>query len=566
MSSTKANIVTAGLRPELFADPFARHLSRKAVISLLVLLALAGFGLRAWGLSAEGLSEDELNKLNAVADYRAHGLTAINSEHPLLMKAFQTGSVVAAEKWNGLGFVAARPAALGVRVEAALRLPSIIFGALTAILIYLVAAELFGVEVGLIAAALWAVEPQAAGFNRIAKEDTFLLFFFLLANVFWLRGQRVAEGDTGKDPRPYYWATGAAYGAMLASKYVPHYIAISACYNYVFQGIKATRWRIGRPRYAIFLAVMGAVFLLCNPTILLPGTWRQMLAFAGQKRIGHDGNEFMGALYPHHFTAWLKGVPWYFYFVFIGVKLPPATVLAFVVGLPQLFRRRLGDGRYFLLFWAIYWLPWVVLGGKFTRYFTFALPLVLIAAAVGMQSVARLLVRGDSESPALAQRRLYLHTGLASLLLGASLWASLDAAPHYRLYTNLFGGGAARAGHYFPHDEFYDSRQRESLAEIARRARAGAKVASETPGLADYYARQAGRDDLVSVSLSDPSALKELAVGDFVIVARGRRYFSNDARVTALRQTNAPAFSLALGETPAVDVYVWRQSDAVEVR
>jgi hypothetical protein len=37
-------------------------------------------------LSAEGLSEDELNKLNAVADYRAHGLTGANGEHPMLMK------------------------------------------------------------------------------------------------------------------------------------------------------------------------------------------------------------------------------------------------------------------------------------------------------------------------------------------------------------------------------------------------------------------------------------------------------------------------------------------------
>ena len=48
----------------------------------------------------------------------------------------------------------------------------------------------------LLAAALWAFDPQAIGFNRIAKEDTFLLFFFLLANIFWLRGQRVAESES----------------------------------------------------------------------------------------------------------------------------------------------------------------------------------------------------------------------------------------------------------------------------------------------------------------------------------------------------------------------------------
>ena len=66
-------------------------------------------------------------------------------------------------------------------------------------MIYLITAELFGAEVALIAAALWAFDPSAIGFNRVAKEDTFLLFFFLLANVFWLRGQRVAE-STDRTP------------------------------------------------------------------------------------------------------------------------------------------------------------------------------------------------------------------------------------------------------------------------------------------------------------------------------------------------------------------------------
>src|SRR5688572_32072905 len=45
--------------------------------------------------------------------------------------------------------------------------------------------------------------------NRVAKEDSFLLFFFLLANVFWLRGQRVAE-SSDRNPNIYYWATAAS--------------------------------------------------------------------------------------------------------------------------------------------------------------------------------------------------------------------------------------------------------------------------------------------------------------------------------------------------------------------
>ena len=90
-----------------------------------------------------------------------------------------------------------------------MRLPGAIFGALSTLLIFLIAAELFGVEVALISAALWAFDPSGIGFNRVAKEDSFLLFFFLLANVFWLRGQRVAE-STDRNPNKYYWATAAS--------------------------------------------------------------------------------------------------------------------------------------------------------------------------------------------------------------------------------------------------------------------------------------------------------------------------------------------------------------------
>jgi hypothetical protein len=537
------------------------HLHPRSLRGTPLLLALAavlvvGLAFRVVGLGAEGLSEDELNKLQAVEDYRAHGLTSANGEHPMLMKGLQTASLVAADAWNATALAAEHPESLRVSAEAALRFPSALFGALTAILIYLVAAELFGAEVALIAAALWAIDPSAIAFNRIAKEDTFFLFFFLLANVFWLRSQRVTEGGAGRSPWPYYVATGACFGAMGASKYLPQFVAVSVCYNYVFQGLPNRRWQIGRPRYLVIFAVAGAAFLLCNPAILLPDTWRAMISFASYKLLGHDSYEFMGRLYLHRFTDWLGGVPWYFYFVYMGVKLPPLTLAAFALGLPQIFRRRTGDGRYFIILWLLYWLlTFAFVGGKFTRYFTTALPCVLIIAALGVEVVGGEVARrcgpvfngGGSWYPRAA---------LAAALILASALASAGAAPHYRLYTNALGGGAARAGDYFPHDEFYDAQVRDALAEVARRARPGARVASETPGLAAFYARQAGRPDLNCVPLSDPSVLRELEAGDFLVVARGRRYFSNDALVTRLSQTAAPAFTVALGQTKAADVYV----------
>jgi 4-amino-4-deoxy-L-arabinose transferase-like glycosyltransferase len=131
------------------------------------------------------------------------------------MKALLTASVVAAETWNA-GGPARDNASLALPVESALRLPGALLGALTSLLIFFVVVEIFGAQTALVAAALWAFDPSAVSFNRIAKEDTFYVFFFLLANVFWLRSQRAAESGR-RDPNPYYWATAASFGAMLAS-------------------------------------------------------------------------------------------------------------------------------------------------------------------------------------------------------------------------------------------------------------------------------------------------------------------------------------------------------------
>jgi len=525
------------------------------MLSSLIALVCVGFGLRAYRLSAEGLSEDELNKLLAVEDYRARGLTSTNGEHPMLMKALLTSSIVVAERWNRAGLIQAN-SSLQIAPESALRLPSAVFGALTALLIYLVVAELFGPLTGLIAAALWAFDPAAIGFNRIAKEDTFLLFFFLLANFFWLRGQRAAESGVAH-PERYYWATAAAFGAMMASKYLPHLLAIGTSYYHIFQALPQTRWRLGKKKYLIFFLIMGAVFLACNPAILLPGTWHEMRIFAGERRIGHDGYEFMGRLYPNQMSLWLNGSPWYFYYAFMAFKLPLSVVFAFLVGLPLLFQKRLGDGRYFILFWMFYWFfPFSLMGGKFLRYFTLALPVVLITAAVGIHALAQWLTQvfgwiagGDGRRKALAQ------LCVAAVFVFTSASAAISFAPYYRLYTNELGGGRTHAGDFFPHDEFYDGGVRETAIAVARLAPPGGRVASETPGLLSHYARLAGRDDLISISLSDRAALGGMREGDLLVVARGRRYFSNDELLKKLENISRPIVQTSLGELPATLVY-----------
>lgn len=558
MSASVEAIVTAGLRPELFVESGSRSVSRTLVIATLVVLLLGGFAFRARGLSAEGLADDELNKLEAADDYRANGLTAANGEHPFLMKASITLSVIAAEKWNTL--VGGQYSEFFIPVEAAVRLPNVIVGSLITLLLYLVIAELFGGEIALLAAALWAVDPIAIGFNRIAKEDTFLLFFFLIANVIWLRGQRVAESEPDRNPTPYYWAAAVAFGAMTASKYLPWYVAISISYYWMFQAIPETRWRLGRPKFLLFFVTMGVSFAILNPPIFLPATWHQMMNFASHKMVNHDSYEFMGRLYPHEVKSWFQGVPVYFYGLFFAIKLPLLTLISFLIGFPLLFRRKLGDGRYFLLFWMFFWLQFSISGSKFTRYTVFVLPAVYTTAAIGAYYVIRWTARRVAELISKEGLRVYLKGGLAGLLVITAGLASVSAVPHYRMFTNIIGGGMSRAGADFPQDDFYDAELRQVLAEIAKGAKPGAQVASESIKVCSYYARVSTRPDLSCVYLSNLDAVKQLGPGDFIIAARGRHYFSNDDVLTFLRQSAQPSFNVPLGNVLAADVYLLNEA------
>ena len=566
MSSSVIPFVTAGLRPDLFGSARTYSLPRLLLITALSALILVGFTLRANGLNGEGLSEDELNKLEAVNEYRAHGLTSANGEHPLLMKALLTVSVVTADAWNRTAFVSARPD-MNIPVETSLRLPGALFGAFTAMLIFLVATELFGWEIGLLSAALWTFDPLAIAYNRIAKEDTFLMFFFLLANFFWLRGQRVAESEPNKNPERYYWLTAVAFGAMLASKYVPLMIAIPVSYNYAFQKIPVTRWVVGKKRFIKFFLVMGVAFLIFNPTILLPDTWRAMLKFSTNRMMGHDSYEFFGRLYPHKFTDWLRGEPWYFYLALIATKMPLLPLAGFLGGFALLFRRKTGDGRYFLLIWFAIWaLAFMPVGGKFTRYILSVLPAVIIAAALGIQFVARRFAQLCAQLLNNESIKSYAAAMLSLAVVFLSVWSAARAAPHYRFYVNALAKRAVTGGQMFPQDEFYDAYMQQAMTQISGRARSGARVAGEIPTLATYYANRAGRSDLISVELSDPDELAKLQPGDFVIDATGRTYFSNQELLTRIRQNAQPAFTLSVGQVPAGGVYVLDEKSLAALR
>ena len=356
------------------------NVTRTQKIAALIFIVALGLALRIRGLDRAGFNEDEVHKVEAARAY-LRGDFSLNLEHPMLMKSLIAVSLGAADIWN-------RGSGLSHQVseEVAVRLPNVIFGSLTAVVIFLLAQEFFGVEVGLLSALLWSIGTIAIMVNREAKEDTLLVFFTWLAYYFYVRAKKVASTNT-RLAEWYYGASGGSFGLMLASKYFPHYLGLIFLF-YVLLGIKekfpSRRWR----DTVLLLGACALVFILADPVVLLPNTWKYMLHYAGEGTMTHHGYLVMGRFYfddPAHLRG---GMPIYFYPLFLILKTPLPVLVALVVGLVETWKRRREPGPFFLIFMFLFWIvPFSLLSAKWLRYMLSWMPTVYIIAALGVVKV-----------------------------------------------------------------------------------------------------------------------------------------------------------------------------------
>ena len=134
--------------PPLFRSRALRRSWERTTVIVIGIMIVMGFGLRLTGLGRIGFAEDEINKLDAVRAYNRGDFTA-NAEHPMLMKALIDVSMRAARGWNSF-------TGQTISDEAALRFPNALFGALTAIPLFLLTAALFDRPTAFWAAAFWS--------------------------------------------------------------------------------------------------------------------------------------------------------------------------------------------------------------------------------------------------------------------------------------------------------------------------------------------------------------------------------------------------------------------------
>ena len=527
----------------------AETLERYAVVVLLMLTAV-GFALRVGGLSRVGFAEDEINKLDAVRAYERGDFTQ-NAEHPMVMKALVFVSVEAARIWN-------ERAALDFQIsdEAALRFPNVVFGSLTVFPVFLLTAAFFGRRTGLVAASLWAFGVGAVTYNRVAKEDTLMVFFMLYAFYFYVRAKQTSGFDQ-KTKRGNYILSGASWGLMLASKYFPHYFGLNMLYHHLFRVRERER---GEPRGntpGMFYIVFAAAFLVANPAVLLPQTWAYLNVYSSEQLLTHHGYLMGETLYHNVVSKTPFGAtPVYFYALFLLIKTPPLVLVAFAAGLFALARRWREPGPAFLLFMFLWWMvPYSVMGAKWLRYTLSLLPFVYMIAAVGVVAAARgtlaLLKISREQRPAMAS---LVGACVLSLFVGVPAWAAFESAPHYALYTNALAPNGA--GYYFPHDELYDDGLREAIRYVAERAPHDAVLANETPGVVRYYLEKFGRTDLRPRTISDAQFdVTAEQAPTYVILQRGRTYFENRDEMERVRASFTLEQQVLVNGVAAAEVY-----------
>ena len=524
----------------------ARMLDRRMAL-VLALLCLCGFGLRIRGLDQIGFAEDEINKLEAVRAYERGDITQ-NAEHPMLMKSLIFVSLRAARVWNARASDAQQ-----ISDEVALRLPNVLFGALTVFPIFLLTAALFDRRTALCAAVLWAFGLNAITYNRIGKEDTLLVFFMLFAFYFYLRA-KLTSGFEPQQKKKFYSLSAGSFGLMLASKYFPHYFGLNMLYHHL---VRVREREPGEPPGKtpnFFYLLMGDVFCLASPAILLPRTWAYMSTYSGEQLLTHHGYLMGDRLYMNLTSQTPFGTPVYFYALFLLIKTPLPLLIALVTGLLVCARKWRERGPAFLLLMFTLWIvPYSLVGAKWLRYTLTLMPFVYMLAAVGIMALlrggARVWGRGSWHAPLKVVRAL-----VVIYFLAVPAWLAYTAGPHYALYTNALGAG--RAGYYFPHDEFYDDGLREAIHYVCDHAPRGATVVHETPGVVSYYLARYQRTDLHSSVLSDQQFdVRKAPRPAFFILQRGRTYFENRAKMAEVRAAFPKLYEGFVGGLSAAEVY-----------
>jgi hypothetical protein len=513
------------------------HWHRDATIALV--LAVLAFAIRADRMDFNSLSEDEVAKWTAVQDYRHGHFVGVNSEHPMIPKMLAWASLTFGEHWAR---VAARHGWSAMRPEGWLRLPNVIFGALTAAVLYFFCRQMMSVVGSLAASFFWAVAPLPVALNRLAKEETPLTFFTLLACYFYLRAKR-ATADTST--RRWYDLSAIGFGLAFASQYILHLFGI----NQLAWLIAGRSGLDGKPLasgYKRFFLVMFLTFILVNPVFLFPSNFVEIVHWLHHAGVRHSGYDFDGTLYMNFPARLFAGVPWYFYARMLLVKTPIPILVAIIFGSILLFRdRRTLATCFFLAFGAFQLIMLSICGAKWMRYSLPLLPFLFLAGGYAAQEIWKRL----------SEKKISLaFVGLAAITLFAwPLFELRGWSPYYPFYLNSIGGRKTNIAHYFAPDEVAEFDTREVAQQVCPSAAPATRLATARPMSMSYYVERCGRADIQIVPLYD--AHYKPMDGDLIVLEPSRRFFETQRYFDVLAQSGMSHQEVHVGPIMASTIY-----------
>lgn len=521
-----------------------RWVSRNLDVVIVLVLTAMAFSVRVHRIDFYSLSEDESAKWTAIQEYRHGHFAGVNSEHPMLPKMLAWASLTAGDRWSRLATTNHWPS---LKPEGWLRMPNVIFGALTTSILYLLCRRMMGVAGSMAASFFWAVTPLAIALNRLMKEETALTFFTCLACYFYCRANQ-AVGD--RSARRWYDLSAIGFGLALASQYILHLLGLNAL-AWLFAGKSGLTQGPSRFSYKRFYLVMFISFILVNPVILSPSNFHAILNWLHHGGVKHSGYDFDGTLYLNFPSRLLAGLPWFYYLWLLLVKTPIPILTAVVVGSVMLLRDRRSLASCFFMSLGMVQLAGLsVSGAKWIRYSLPLLPFLYLAGGYAVQQTWK-AAKEKGLSPGLIGTA-------AVILLGSPLLALQAWAPFYSFYLNSIGGGKQNITRYFAPDEVSEFDTGEVAKRVCHVAPRNAKLATARPMSMAYYLQTCGRADMVVVPLYDPHYVPQ--EGDFIILEPSRRFLETQKFFDVLGSSGMLHSEVRVGPVIASTIYLFDSS------
>ena len=442
----------------LLRSPLLRWLARlrdepaaRLDLALFVLLFAVGLVVRLWDKSASGQTWDEdvywasgrnfMQNLLA-GDFRAESWVW-NSEHPALAKWIYGPAALHSESFE--------PA----------RLVSLILGASTCALLYLVGRDLISRRVGFLGAGLSLVMPHILGHHKIIGLETPTALLYTL--VIWLFYRAVKRGGNS----PLYLVTGICVGLAAATRISNLSVLAVPLVLYLLANRREIvhQRRFPVPLYLGLLPLAAAVAFIG----LWPYLWENPLRHMGL---------MLSHWEPDKFLEWFLGkkqLPhWYYFPLYFSVTMPVGALGALALFFGRFIQVR-DRAHLYLLLWFL--APFVVMLSPLARdgvrylYPSLFAACLLMAAGLDWLSlgVARLARRGAVQRPVLAV--LGTAMGLYVFYCGSTVH------PYYLDYYNELTGGPAKVakGHVFEIG-WWGEGLKEANDYISEHAPRGAKV------------------------------------------------------------------------------------------